>query len=566
MKLRTSYCNGTVIKKNLTRYAPVWVLYTVFWLLIMVMILVAGGGAGVGFASDMSMTLSLTAILNFCYALLCGQLLFGDLYNSRMCNSLHALPLRREGWFITNVLCGLLFSLVPNLFITLISTLFMGEAWVVAPLWLLGMTLQYLFFFGVAVLSAYCVGNRFAMALVYCIIHFFSLIAYALIESLYTPMLYGIRVDTEVFRVFSPVYYMLQENLIEVEYYGRVGGKYINLDVQMLSGWWYLAICAGVGLVFMGIGLLLYRRRSLESAGDFVAVKALGPVFMLLYCLCGGAAGYLFFSLFVGEESLFFLIVGMTVGWFTGRMLLERTVRVFRGKNLIGYGAFILVFLLSLGLTRLDLMGITRWVPQADQVKSVRISTDSLYYYNASDYAMTDARAIEDILTIHRYGIENRDADYNGVADVDLSISYQLKDGRTVNRYYTVDMDTRESGILESYMSRKEYVLGPEATDATAYAAQLVQIEAEGHLIYGEEKEALIRAILLDCEAGTMAQDWSFHQDEEVAIWLSIQFKRDGNANYYRDIRVYPSNENTVAWLEANGIHSAKYEDYTVVE
>ena len=555
MKLRTSYFNPEVLRKNATRFAPAWALYLLFWLLIV--FVAVDDRAGEYFARSMGESLQFAPICNLGYALLCAQLLFGDLYNTKMCNALHAMPLRREGWFLTNVVSGILFSLVPNLGIAVISSAFMGSAWEVAPLWLLGNTLQYLFFFGVAVLSAYCVGNRFAMALVYVIINFFSLIAYWLIESLYVPMLYGVVIDLEPFYLFSPVYKMVSAgDYIDVLYNRITADIIVGSQVQTVVGWGYLAICAGVGVAFMGIALLLYRRRNLECAGDFVAVKPLGPIFLILYCLCGGTVGYLFFSLFVGDESLFFLVIGMTVGWFTGRMLLERTVRVFRKKNLIGYGVLVLAFFISLGLTRLDPLGVIRWIPQPQQVKSVMLDTGVRYNRGWDTYEITDPSDIESILSLHRYGLANRDADYNGKADVSLTISYEMNSGLKVSRSYAVDVDTAEADTLRSLLSRKEFVLGTKE-DARTYAKSVVLIHTEkGIKITGEDMVGLLEAIMQDCAAGNMAQESALHRNDNVGEWLTLQVMEDDRNTFAWSIQVYSSSEHTYSWLEEHDLLS----------
>ena len=560
MKLRTSYFNPSLLKKNVTRFAPAWVLYSVFWLLILLMML-DSDGTGVNFASNMATSLQATTFLNLCYAFLCAQLLFGDLYNSRMCNALHAMPMRRESWFFMNVVSGMLFSLVPNLVVAVISTAFMESGWLVAPVWLLAMTLQYLFFFGVAVFCAYSVGNRFAMALVYIIINGFSMIAYWLVESLYAPQLYGIKILEEPFQLFCPIYTMTSQRMVQLNY-TRAGNRILEGPfLQIESSFWYLVICAAVGLVFMTVGLLLYRRRKLETAGDFMAFKAFSPVFLLLYCLCGGAVGYLFFSLFVGDESLFFLVVGMVIGWFTGRMLLERTVRVFRMKTFIGCGVLLLAFFASLLLTWLDPLGVTRWVPEAQQVKAVHLYTGgSRYdYYKEGANRLTEKADIEAALALHRYGIENRDADYNGMIDVALTMDYELKSGRKVSRYYTVDITTPEGAALEAILSRPEIVLGRPVTDAAALADNLVQIRGEtDKAVAGQDMIPLLEAILQDCAQGNMAQDWNFHSDEDLTCWLTLQYKSDQDYHYYRDVRVYPSCKNTMAWLEAHDMLTDK--------
>ena len=119
MKLRTSFFNPAVLRKDITRFAPLWGLYFVGMLLLCV------GGlfreeTNLSLASMMGTTIGLFSILNFCYALVCAELLFGDLFNARLCNALHAMPLRRESWFLPHIVSGRLFSIVPNLIVSLL--------------------------------------------------------------------------------------------------------------------------------------------------------------------------------------------------------------------------------------------------------------------------------------------------------------------------------------------------------------------------------------------------------------------------------------------------------------
>ena len=112
MKLRTSFFNPTVFKKDLTRFAPTWALYTVG--LFMVMAVCMDSAYQYRQAENLVSILGVTAVINMGYAFLNAQLLFGDLFSARHCNALHAMPLRRECWYMTHVIAGLLFSLVPN--------------------------------------------------------------------------------------------------------------------------------------------------------------------------------------------------------------------------------------------------------------------------------------------------------------------------------------------------------------------------------------------------------------------------------------------------------------------
>ena len=68
--------------------------------------------------------------------------------------------------------------------------------------------------------------------------------------------------------------------------YDSFGFAY-NSDCQFIISqdkalWGYLAIAAVIGVALLAASLLLYRRRRLESAGDFAAVKPIKTVFTVL--------------------------------------------------------------------------------------------------------------------------------------------------------------------------------------------------------------------------------------------------------------------------------------------
>lgn len=178
MKSKTSFFNKTVFKKNLTRFAPVMAVYTLCLILGMMMLYQINEEMGrtFWFASRIAGNLQLMGLVNLLFAPLVAMLLFGDLYNSRMCNALHAMPMRRETLFLTNVVSGLLFSMIPTavmalLSVPLLNATIVENAWQIALLWYVGTNLQFITFFGVAILSVFCTGNRFAMAVVYAVLN-----------------------------------------------------------------------------------------------------------------------------------------------------------------------------------------------------------------------------------------------------------------------------------------------------------------------------------------------------------------------------------------------------------
>lgn len=555
MKLRISYFNPEAFRKNITRFAPLWGLYLIFGLLITVL-LRGNTSSGYYFAKDVGWSLPFMAVINLGYALLCGQLLFGDLYNTRLCNALHAMPLRREGWFFTNVLSGLAFSFGPNVIVTVLMMLLSGSYGLIPLLWLLVTTLQFLAFFGIAVFSAYCTGNRFAMALIYGIINFLSMLVLYLVQLLYEPLLYGMTISSEPFELLCPVVQMASS-----EYFSELGKEdYIR---GIISADWSAvgtcAIFAAVGVALMVVGLLMYRKRNLECAGDFIAVKPLAPVFLTLYSLFVAAFVYVFFDAFFGSEAIAFLFIGLAIGFFTGQMLLERSVRVFRGKKWLGFGLMAGALALSLILTALDPVGITRWVPEVKEIKAMHLASYEYGVRYSDEYLVTDEETIAQLLQVHQQAVDDR-ADANYDRTVSACIRYELTNGSTAYREYEVLVDSPAGDILKSYFSTPEIIFQGLYRDMDSFRQDIVYTYTDmGEEIPAERYTELLQALEKDWQTGNLSPNYSFHRDEETVT--SIMFDIKTEFGYYTiAIQIWTDAEHTAAWLEKYGYQTYQTE------
>lgn len=583
MKSRTSFFDAAVFKKNLTRFAPAWGLYTIA--LLLGLLLMADSGLDYWLPANLGECIQLMPVVNCGYALVVAQLLFGDLYHTRMCNALHALPLRRETWFATNVLSGLAFSLGPTLVLTLIALPLMGMslvagAWQLPLLWLLGTNLQFLFFFSLAVLCVFCAGSRFAQALLYGIVNLGANIAYWLADTIYVPMLYGIETQYDAFLPFFPMGQMLNQPYVILErIYGEYDKAWVSATFTLTEQWSYLWLCAGLAVLMLILALLLYRRRKLETAGDFIAVKPLEPVFLVLYCLIAAAFFQMCYDLFFSDQGYFFLIIGLVIGFFTGKMLLERRVNVFRLKNWGALGVLTLCVAASLVLTWLDPLGITRWVPKAESIDRVILSMGYDYGYGNSSLPLEDPEDIENILFVHRSALEDRigereraeeiitdpehpdGAYYYYQSPVNFTLRYELKNGTTATRYYRVWSQSEEGELMKKWFSSLYCVTGTDSLldipgEYRWLSADGLEIPQE--YLEGEAFRELLEAIEQDCAEGNMAQNWSFHQGEYVfnsenysvsALYLDLIIGGFGT-----QFQVYGDSEHTVAWLEDHGI------------
>ena len=622
MRSKTSCCNHTLFQKNLTRFAPVWVMYAIC-LLAGLFLLYTDGGASASFSrqfafvKNMAELINTMAVINMGYALLVAELLFGDLFNSRMCNMLHAMPLQRGDWFQANVLSGMMFSLVPTAVMALVAmpllnTTFYVDAWQIGILWFVGTNLEYLCFFGLAAFSAMCVGNRFTMAAGYGLLNCGAYIAYWLIDTIYTPMLYGVVTPTALARKLTPMSQMVDRTFIETanrsqlrEWFGE-NYEGVVANFKVTGDWGVLVVWAAVGAGFLAAALWLYRKRDLECAGDAVAFKPLVPVFQVLCAIFVMTAGQFFLYSVLGmrDRNYVILAIGLVVGWFIGRMLIERSTRVFRLRNWYGLGALAAALVLTLVCTHFDVLNIEERMPRQERIKSVTLETGYV-----SAIKLEEEGDIEAVLRLHGDALENRAEEGAGTyvvgsngkwiryidnnADLideenksqptrmvcNVELTYELENGNLVRRDYNVWVDSPGGEIVRDYLNRWENVIQQKTVlvngmefdrvetvlaNFTGFQVDEVPNEIAAAVNSRQEAESFLAAVRADCAAGNMAQHDYFHTgyyripnanyEEGYAhrdrLWVYL----NGDEKYGLSIEVYMDSENTLRWLDDHGL------------
>ncbi|MDD5882856.1 MAG: hypothetical protein PUD70_02095 [Firmicutes bacterium] len=616
MQSKKSCFNRAAFTKNLTRFAPVLALYTLLLLLLLLMMWKQAGDIypEYYFLYQTSDFVKCTAVINLGYACLMAQLLFGDLYNTRMCNALHALPLRRETWFLANVASGLVYSLIPTAIAALVllpmltSTIFVG-AWKIALWYFLITNVEFICLFGIAVFCAMVVGSRFTMVAGYGLVNFGSGILYWLVNTVYTPMLYGMVTPSALAGKLMPMQYMLSIN-VEVEdaarraLFDEVGRLIPGANSPyMITGLDCLGMLAIVGVAFALLGLLLYHFRNLECAGDAVCSRKLVPVFQVLCAMFVAVAAEFAASEVMGYGNsldwlkFLFLFCGLIVGWFAGKMLVERSARVFRPHNWVGLGILAAVLAASMGLTKLDVLGLEERMPDIGDIASVQLNF----------YKMDDRTDIETVLKLHNLALNDRvnqdgayaledsgeyvrmeDSSYRYWQEGDplpqqriatsCYLTYTLKNGKTVQRSYNVWVDSAAGEIPNKLLSRwdavnsdtveingKEVEVLPLVLDSVERMyCSLTDGKLPEELQTRAAAESLLHAIKADCAAGTMAQNEAYHEGvfvippqsdgdtyETRSIYITLSSK-----NYSWSVNVYPDSENTIRWMRDNGLLS----------
>lgn len=592
MKSRTSSCKAAAFRKDLTRFWPVPVAYLLC--LILLQLAVAQNDLDYYYASNLTGAIAVGGILNFFYTLVVVQALFGDLFQTRMCNGIHSLPLRRETWFGAHIAAGMLFSILPTAVMALFSegvilthsTVVNG--WQIPLYWFAATNLQFVFFFGLGVLCTMLAGSRIGMAVLYGILNAFSMLLFLLVRQVYTPLLFGVVVTSDLFDLLCPVIKITGSLFLKMERiptgktyldeYGVLVNEYIGQFTVLSQNWLYIGILAALGLVFALVALRLYRKRNLECAGDFVAVPWLAPVFQTVFSLLCAAGFYAFFYIFFDSDSNAFplLAIGLVVGWFVGRMFLERTTQVFRTKNFLGLALLAAVFAGSLLLTWMDPLGVQNWIPQADKVEKASLSIGF-----QRDYVTDDPAEIADMICLHEIAMEehlpihdNSQPDDNGT--VFVSLNYRLNNGRSISREYYVNAQEAGGDIAREYGSRIEVVFRDtkikNADDVRYHLGKLDVIYVDGIRLGSQHmtpefKSQLAEALIADCEARAMADSWNLHPDpifpgeEAIKNHRSISLDLNGE-DFHCYLNIYGDCKNTLSLLESIGILDQVREKY----
>ncbi len=635
MKSRTSLFNRTIIVNLLQRYWVGFAAYLCILGAITVLPLINALQATHWNASNVPYYASLLEVMqalnsvlvvNFATVAVASTLLFSYLYNARHTGMMASLPIKRETMYFSvsaAVVGGLtLCNLVVALAMLLVELIY-GQVHLGAIAMLVGISILIIIaFFGMAAFCCMLTGNIFAGPAVYIIFNFLTVGAETLVQELLRKIVFGMPNGMNIRTLFLSPVLQLGNNLNF--YYERINneaGKWVDYTWKM-EGLDWLAIYTIAGLVFLWLGMLLYKNRRMETAGDTISIEILKPVFRIC-CMVGAG---LLFTAFI-HELLYqitprtwmaaayiavLLIIGGTLGYFISKMLIEKTVRVFRtGWKTVGIYAVCVIVLISCIET--DLFGYEKKVPSLFDIKSVTLNT-----FDGHTMTFDEEENIHAVWLLHSDIILHKDFHEmeNGTMEVIeyigrfeepsanfsrrmLNISYDLGDGKTLNRRYMVAYGPDEIRDMRSDIRKLEALMNTEEGIAERLIVDspvTINNVSHGWIEYAD-KETFERfhfsdlapsdmvylyneCILPDIADGTLGVI-DIIEDEDYAkskynctIGLDLMERTTeteyGGISYtnHRSITVYPTLDahRTMAFLKEYGIEPATVYDAAVAE
>ena len=507
MKCRTSSSDLAILKKDLTRFAPVWLglcAYLSIW-------------AANLLASDEYARLFVYEPIAQIFAPIIALVLFGYLCDPKECFMVHSLPIRRERLFGIHILAGLVMFLVPTAIFCFVTRNVTDAS---AMYRFLFTAAEFLLLFCIAVLCMILTGRKIGAAGLYLFLMVLPDVLDAIVQDVYLPLLPGVY--------YSSDFYMLSPTMIVSSY-----ANFYNEMVLQPSDWLYLGGVLLASLVILGISLLFYRKRKLECAGDLLSVSCLDPVF----AVCAFLFGAVFMTTFESGPSPM-ICFGAVIGYLAYWMLSKKTARVFTKRIVLGLVALLVIFGASCIAVESDPLGRVYYVPETAQIKtaSLRTSPRSSERLETSDPEMIDA-----ILELHSDLLETdieSDWDYDGS---EFYIVYELNNGQIIQRNYACsDHDLMFRGAW--LLSQPEAMLGtadPEITNVLVMHDFSDSVTLDPALI-----DELSAVVLKECRSGVM-----FNYNYEYSPWeLTIYLAGREPV----DLWIPESAVETIAWLEAN--------------
>lgn len=466
MQSMRSFFNRTIFAKTVRRYWPMWLMY----LLVMAFALGVCTRSSCRYYS-FDRSFSHDDLLEFTWmfglfasgiiACISAMLVHSWMYNSRSASAYSALPICRGSMYISVTMAGLIPILLCNfaaaltaLFVALFNGYFIP---VTALFCFLALSLEYIFFYGLATLCATLTGHVFVLPAVYLIFNFVVVVIEYLSMALMSYFTFGATFGAPKLEAFSPAFYLYRNLNVSNPYTEIVAGGFVERSFATFDSWWPLIIYAAIGVLLVSLGSLVFRKRKMESASDVVAVPLLKPVFK--YCLCFGCAlviglvlyAILFDAFFYGGVPASGLIVclcmlfGGFIGYFAAEMLLKKSFKVFKAwKGFLVSCAVIILFITAI---ETDLFGYERRIPDSDRIASahIRIWGEPTGFTDAADISevtLLHERIInsknETEKDIRRYytGYDYRDDE--NIYPYNVYIIYLLDNGSYVERDYTL--------------------------------------------------------------------------------------------------------------------------------
>lgn len=505
MRSKTLSSEMTILKKDLTRFAPVWLglcAYLAIWAINLL-------------TTDYYNSLVYEPIAPI-FAPILAMVLFSYLFDPKECFMVHSLPIRRERLFGIHILAGLAMFLVPTAIFCFVTR---NVTYVSAMYRFLFTAAEFLLLFSIFTLCTMLTGRKIGAAALYLFILAMPTMLDSIVQDVYLPLLPGLHWNSE--------FYILNPMMLVSGY-----ADFYHEAVLKSRDWLFLGGVLLASLTMLGISLILYRRRRLEHAGDLLSVRALEPVFAICAFLFGAA-------FMTGIESGPSLMVyfGAVIGYLAYWMLSKKTARIFTKKIILGLVSLLVFFTATCIAVESDPLNRVHYLPEPEQIKTASLKP---FPGSMERLETTDPEMIGAILKLHGDILNTALDSEETFDDSEFYIIYELTNGKIILRNYICsDGDLLNQGAF--LLSQPEAVFGtanPKIRNIVVQNDFDDGVPLDPALI-----DELSAVILEECRSGAM-----FNFNYEFSPWGLTIYRAD-NASPV-ELWVPETAVKTIAWLK----------------
>ena len=503
----------TILRKDLSRFAPVWLslcAYLAIWAST-----IFTGGEKLGYYYEPTAPI---------FAPILALVIFGYLCDPTECVAVHSLPIRRERLFLIHTASSCLMFLIPTALFCFVTR---NAATQGAFYRFLFTGVEFLFLFSIGVLCMMLTGRKVGAALLFLFIQLFPTILGGFIESFYLPCLPGVYLGTD--------YYELSPMRIVSNY-----ADFMHETTISSAAWIFTAVITAVSVGILALSILLYRRRSLEHAGDLLAFGWLDPFFAVCACM----TGIWILSDYGYNSEWFLMVMGGIIGYFAYWMLSKKTARVFTVKRIAGLLCLFAALVGSLYLTWLDPLDRVYHVPEPENVARITLGQGA---YDSEAFSSPEQEAIADVRELHldlaKHFVTGSIDDHELRDRERIHLTYYLKNGQILERAY----ECADQALLDRvtwYLSQPEARFQRKDPDFVS-----VRVRYQGREMYLDHRllPELEEVIIAECREGRM-----FQFEYKDSGWIVNFQQKDPDLHTYMDVPV--TAVDTIHWLEANCI------------
>ena len=308
---------------------------------------------------------------------------FASMHNSANATVLHSQPFSRKKLFRSNVLSGWLLTIIPVLLMGLGFVIFVNISnfYSLTELFSVKISVTLItvtYVYAVSVLAAMVAGTVVTHFLLCMFFNGVLPVTIYLVNKYLLTFLFGFSSPKFASTYFSPITWLNNSYMTDYNfYYFRVYLIYFILSLAII---W--------------IAGRIYRKLPLEKEGVSVIFKWPGEIICYLFAFIGMTAlAFLMRSLADGKQAVFFLgaFIGSILSYIIARMILEKTIFIFKKSFIIKYGIFVIASLLFFSVTIFDVTGYQTKVPKVEEIKEVYLE-DS---FGCREKALSNPQTLE---------------------------------------------------------------------------------------------------------------------------------------------------------------------------